>query len=158
MAKEQKYKNVVENIGPLRVRSKLEKYCYEALEQAGVPFNYEEIRFNLLSKGSYENCIESKSKSVPGKTRKTKIFEHSPRFRSVTYTPDFSGTYAGRSWIIETKGMKTPAFNIKWKMLKEALKEYKLDYDLYMPSNRKQINETIKIIKNGGIQKNLGNK
>ena len=48
---------------------------------------------------------------------------------------------------METKGMKTQDFIIRWKLFKKYLTEHGLDYTLFMPTNKKQIEESIRIIK-----------
>ena len=61
----------------------------------------------------------------------------------MTYTPDF----VGDKWIIETKGNPNDAFPLRWKLFKKYLVDHDLIYDLYVPRNHKQIDETIKQIK-----------
>lgn len=65
-----------------------------------------------------------------------------PRVREITYTPDF----VGKDWVIETKGMKTPDFLLKWKLFKKYLIDNNLKYTLYMPSNQKQVRLAIEHI------------
>lgn len=43
--------------------------------------------------------------------------------------------------------MRTPDFNIKWKLYKKYLEEHHLDYLLLMPTNKKEILESIELIK-----------
>jgi hypothetical protein len=65
-----------------------------------------------------------------------------PRVREITYTPDF----VGKDWVIETKGMKTPDFLLKWKLFKRYLTDNNLKYTLYMPSSQKQVRLAIEHI------------
>jgi len=65
--------------------------------------------------------------------------------RPATYLPDFVNLKEG--WIIEVKGLRTEAFNLRWKLFKKYLVDNKLFYDLYMPGNQAQVKEVIKIIK-----------
>ena len=65
--------------------------------------------------------------------------------RSTTYLPDFTNLKDG--WIIEIKGMKSDVFNLKWKLFKNYLVKHNLNYELYMPGNKKQVLQTINIIK-----------
>ena len=48
---------------------------------------------------------------------------------------------------METKGMRTPDFNIKWKLFKRYLMEQQLKYILFMPTSKKEIIQSIEIIK-----------
>lgn len=53
--------------------------------------------------------------------------------------------------------MKTQDFIIRWKLFKKYLSDKKLDFTLFMPTNKAQIIESIKLIKeleNGETEKN----
>jgi hypothetical protein len=63
--------------------------------------------------------------------------------RPITYTPDF----VGKGWIIETKGMRTPDFNLKWKLLKHKFKNKKIQ--LFLPQSVKELDQAIEIIQHG---------
>lgn len=55
---------------------------------------------------------------------------------------------------METKGKRTPDFNLKWKMFKKYLIDNKMDdFVLFMPSNQREIKTCIEIIKEQGQQK-----
>ena len=45
------------------------------------------------------------------------------------------------------KGLKSDVFNLKWKLFKQYLVKNNLNYELYMPGSKKQILQTIEIIK-----------
>lgn len=126
-----KYKNIVDNT----YRSNLEKYCAEELLSNEIEFLYEPYQIQLVPK--------FKSEIISYERVKKKFIPQYPNIRSITYTPDF----VGDTWIIEVKGMKTPDFNIKWKMFKKHLAENELRYTLFMPHNKKEIRESIRIIK-----------
>lgn len=106
------------------------------LVEAGIKFEYEPYAielmpaFTALSVSSFEKYRKN---FVPKK----------PKIQSISYTPDF----VGHNWIIETKGIRTPDFNIKWKLLKHYffLKGQKVL--LLMPSNKKEIGISIELIK-----------
>ena len=101
-----KYKAVAGN----GFRSGLEAYCSRILTEKGVIFAYEEDIVLLHPK--FQFC----SFDV-----KRKIIKQTCSCRDMTYTPDFVGP--NWSWVIETKGMATPEFLIKWKLFKFWLKQ-----------------------------------
>jgi hypothetical protein len=74
------------------------------------------------------------------------------KLRPITYTPDFTDY----DFIIECKGYETDVFKIKWKLFKNYLVQHNMNYDLYMPKNHKEVDESILEIKNkrdNGINK-----
>jgi hypothetical protein len=137
----------VRNAQPIKVdgiqfRSKLEAYTYNKLKEAGLTFDYEKERFELMPKfttigDSYE-MTRRKGEKV--------FIEVTPHVRAITYTPDFTNTEAG--WIIECKGNPNDAFPLRWKLFKKYLKDNDLKYDLYLPRNRKQVDKTVELIRN----------
>jgi hypothetical protein len=53
--------------------------------------------------------------------------------------------------------MKTPDFQIKWKLFKKHLEDNRIDAVLFMPTNKKEIITSIQIIKqlnNGKVTTN----
>jgi len=60
--------------------------------------------------------------------------------------PDFTNLNDG--WIIECKGLRTEAFNLRWKLFKNYLVKNDLNYELYMPGTKAQVLETVRLIKN----------
>ena len=153
MRRKKKYNKKVRNatvtvFNGVKFKSKLEKFTYQYLKVAGIPFKYEEDRFVLIDKFVYEGeCIEKKKRK--GKNVFLKSSENIPQ---ATYLPDFTNLDQG--WIIECKGLRTEAFNLRWKLFKNMLAKEKKSYDLYMPGTQKQILETINDIKRK--QKELG--
>lgn len=73
-----------------------------------------------------------------------KSFKEVTSTRAIHYIPDF----VGDNWIIETKGVKTDGFKMKWKLFKQLLWEQGLNYDLYLPSNQKEVNFVVEHIQN----------
>ena len=69
----------------------------------------------------------------------------SENISQATYLPDFTNLDQG--WIIECKGLRTEAFNLRWKLFKNMLAKQKKSYDLYMPGTQKQIMEVVNDIK-----------
>ena len=120
-----------------KFRSKLEKFCAHELIVNKIPFDYEKWSVELQPK--FKSSITSYEKV------KKEFVPLSQNIRAITYTPDFVGS----NWIIETKGLETSDFKIKWKMFKKYIEEIsEIKYTLFKPTNQKQIKETIKIIKN----------
>ena len=135
-------------IDGVEFRSRLEAFTYAELKKEGIEFDYEKEKFILMDKFKYENVSIEKRKKK-GKL----VFDQAlTSIRSTTYLPDFTNLEEG--WIIEVKGMKTDVFNLKWKLFKQYLVKNNLNYELYMPGSKKQILQTIKIIKekNGNIK------
>ena len=117
----------------IQFRSSLEVYCYQQLIKNGLEANYETLVIELIPKFTFTGkCLESS---------KNGLKLDSATCRPMTYTPDF----VGDGWIIECKGFKgMDTWQIKRKLIKYYLKDSGIDY--YIPSNRKQIDEAIKII------------
>ena len=125
-------------------KSKLELHCYKQLKEHNIKFKYEEIKYELVPSFKFENdsyeLFKVKGIRTFGKQR--------PLVRSISYTPDFVGTYPGskKKFIIETKGNPNDAFPLRWKLFKRYLQMKKADIDLYMPRNQKQVNEVVELI------------
>ena len=149
MKKKGRIKNVIAtSVDGVKYRSRLEAFTSIELRRAGIKFDYEKEKFLLMDKFVYEGISIEKRKKK-GKLIYDQAFKS---IRSVTYIPDFTNTKDG--WIIEVKGMKSDVFNLKWKLFKQYLAKNNLNYELYMPGSKKQVLQTIKIIKekNGSIR------
>lgn len=109
----------------LHFRSKLECYTYEAFMNAGIPVEYEPKHFTLLEKFEYN---------------KEKI-------RPITYLPDFIGTYKGKKFIVECKGLVGDSFPLRYKLFKYYLKKHRSKARLFLVRNHKQVDEMINDIK-----------
>lgn len=112
-------------------RSKLEQTCASLLTEHNIPFFYERIKLNLIDSFKFSSV-----------ERVGKTFKAVESVRSMSYTPDFVGAH----WVIETKGMKTPDFLIKWKLFKNYLLTHQLTPLLFMPTNKKEILTSIEHI------------
>lgn len=123
-----RYKNIPKG----RYKSKLEAYTGQQLQKNNLWFRYEPKSFLLWPGRAFPESLERKGK----KMRCVK------RERSISYTPDF----IGKNWIIETKGIRTKDFNMRWKLFKEWLQENELNYYLYLPSTPKDVDLCIKHI------------
>ena len=110
----------------LHFRSKLECYTYEAFMNAGIPVKYEPKHFTLLDKFVYLD----------------------EKIRAITYLPDFVGSYKGKQFVVECKGMITESFPLRWKLFKRYLKSHRSKHKCYLVRNHKQVEEMIDDIKN----------
>ena len=71
----------------IKFKSKLEKFTYQCLRVAGIPFQYEQVRFTIIDKFKYPGeCIEkkkSKGKNVfvheEGKTTRESVIRKDAR-------------------------------------------------------------------------------
>lgn len=126
-----KYKNVP--VGEFK--SNLERTAAQLLQQWGLLFEYEP--WTVVLADSFLSEIISYERI--GKNYKQQRFKVQP----ISYTPDF----VGDAWIIETKGKKTPDFILKWKLFKKHLAENGLKFTLFMPTNKREIIQSIEIIK-----------
>jgi hypothetical protein len=128
-------------IDGIQFRSTLETTCYLKLKENNIPFEYEKYKIQLIPSFKFNGtAFESKKK------KKSKIFgEIKNDVHGIQYIPDF----VGNGWIIECKGYPNEAFPLKWKILKWRLSELAPNVRLFLPSNRQQIEECIKIILDG---------
>ena len=129
-------KSVVDGI---KFDSQLEVYCYKALNNVGLSFEYAQKTFTIVEGFKY-----SGESYEADKRKGTGMYPKSNNLQSVKYTPDF----IGNGWIIETKGRQNEAFPMRWKLFKKYLQDNNLKYDLYMPHNHKQVDECIQMILN----------
>lgn len=131
--------------GAITFASSLEAYTFDRLKDLGVPFEYEGESFELIPSFKYEGEY---LKSTQGKDIMTD--QSGKVVRGITYTPDFISR--DREFIIETKGFvpSNHSFPLRWKLFLKFLSENDMShYSVYLPKNRKQVDEVIKSIKNG---------
>jgi|TARA_Y100000015_G_C2375490_1_gene82289 hypothetical protein len=130
-------KHVVDGI---TFASGLELYCYKALKKAKIPHEYEGKTFELVEKFKFEGLLMDK-----GKTKGKTTFKQKPgNIRNISYTPDFINLKEG--FIIETKGIRTPEFKMRFKLFLKYLYDTNQKLDVYVPSNQKEVNETVDLI------------
>ena len=121
----------------LNFKSNLELHCYKKLEEAKVPVKYEQETFTIFPAMVYPlACYE-------GTTRK--LYNKGSKIRPITYTPDFVDPKG--KFIIETKGYANESFPLRWKLFKKHLKDNNHHYVLFMPRNKKQVDEVVELIK-----------
>ena len=118
-------------------QSNLELYCYKQLELAEILVDYEEHTFTIFPATVYpQACYEGTTK---------KLYNKVSKIRPITYTPDFVDPNG--KFIIETKGYANESFPLRWKLFKKHLKDNDHRYVLFMPRNKKQVDEVVEIIK-----------
>ena len=117
-------------------QSNLELYCYKKLKEAKILIEYEETTFTIFDAMVYpQACYEGTSK---------KLYYKGSKIRPITYTPDFVDPKG--KFIIETKGYANESFPLRWKLFKKYLKENNHHYVLFMPRNKKQVDEVVELI------------
>ena len=140
--KKKKYRSKVKNAKKssykgLDFKSNLELHCYKKLEEAKVPVKYEKKTFTIFPAMVYPlACYEGTTK---------KLYNKGSKIRPITYTPDFVDPKG--KFIIETKGYANESFPLRWKLFKKHLKENNHHYVLFMPRNKKQVDEVVELIK-----------
>ena len=118
-------------------KSNLELYCYKKLEESEILVEYEENTFTIFPATVYpQACYEGTTK---------KLYNKGSKIRPITYTPDFVDPEG--KFIIETKGYANESFPLRWKLFKKHLKDNDHRYVLFMPRNKKQVDEIVEIIK-----------
>jgi len=121
----------------LDFKSNLELHCYKKLETAKIEVKYEEETFTIFPATIYpQACYEGTSK---------KLYNKGSKIRPITYTPDFVDPKG--KFIIETKGYANESFPLRWKLFKKHLKDNNHHYVLFMPRNKKQVDEVVELIK-----------
>jgi len=120
--------------------SNLEVLCDKMLTEAGIVFEYN-TRHYMLSEGfkfcSYDGHKDGMKQKCIG--------------RPITYSPDF--LCPDQSWIIETKGMVTEGFQIRWKLFKKYCSIHLPNTLLIICHNKKEIAEAITLIQSHLNQK-----
>jgi hypothetical protein len=119
-------------------KSGLEKYMAQVLSENGILFQYEPTKFEVQPKFKFET--ESYERQANGKGEFKNRGEKA--VLPITYTPDF----IGEGFIIETKGYANESFPMKWKMFKFMVHNELMNVVLYKPQNRKECDETVKLI------------
>ena len=121
----------------LNFKSNLELHCYKKLEAAKIDVKYEEETFTIFQALVYPlACYEGTAK---------KLYNKGSKIRPITYTPDFVDPNG--KFIIETKGYANESFPLRWKLFKKHLKDNNHHYVLFMPRNKKQVDEVVELIK-----------
>jgi hypothetical protein len=125
-------------------KSGLEAYCGKRLKEEGIDFGYESESFTVQEGFTPTNKYY---KSVP---KDRYLVEASgKKVLPITYKPDFV-SHTNR-FIIETKGFvrANDSFPVRWKMFMKFLHDNHMDYQLFIPKNKDQVDSVINIIKDG---------
>lgn len=135
MARRSKKTSVQKKEKGIKLKSKLERYCYNQLSESSMPFCYECEKFELLPATELNTpCFEQFKKRLINR----------PKVNNMTYTPDF---VVFDRFIIETKGHLRPRDQVVWKLFKHFIKSNNLNYHIFMPRNRNQVDWVIDYIK-----------
>ena len=129
--------------GRIQMKSTLETYCYDQLKEAKLKFRYEPETFELIGSFRYPGTYHKSSKGKDVMTDATNRV-----VLPIKYTPDFVSH--DHRFIIETKGYvpSQHTFPLRWKLFLHYLRDNDMeDYMLFIPKNKKQVDETIRIIK-----------
>ena len=125
-------------------RSTIEKDMYKLLKESGIPFAYEERKFEIdegffSPNDSYEKFLNGRGKFIN---------RGSKEYKASQYTPDFTPPKGEPlKWVIEVKGRAFSEFPRTWRLFKKLLVKEKLGTICFVPRNIKDCIETIKIIR-----------
>ena len=114
-----KYGNKVIKVDGLKFDSKLEMYCFNMLKQFGIDFEFQ-VKIVLVDKFRYN-----------GKA-----------IREITLIVDFILENKGIKYYVDTKGFATDKSTIKYKLLKNKLKD-DLYTDVVWLKNQKEVQSFI---------------
>ena len=122
----------------IQFASGLEKYMYQALQNADIQARYEGETYVLqehflFDTDSYERQANGKGDMINRGQKK---------IQNIKYTPDFVSS----SFIIECKGRANESFPIRWKMFKKYVNWKMKHVTLYKPQNQKECDEVIRLI------------
>lgn len=124
----------------IKFASGLERYTYMALKKEKLFEGYENENYQLIEGFHFKN--ESYEKQSNGKGEY--INRGNKKILGIKYTPDF----VGKDYIIECKGRANESFPLRWKLFKLWLTKNNIGKTLYKPQNQKEVDQTIRLIKN----------
>lgn len=128
-------------------KSSLERTMAMLLDEAGIPFQYEAVTYNVVE--GFEFDYDSYERQANGKG--DMINRGRKKIQPIKYTPDFTG----EGFIIETKGYANETFPLRWKLFKRMLSgnDELLNVVIYKPQKISECEEVIKLIKQRYEQK-----
>jgi len=136
-----KYNSKANTYKGIRFKSRLETYMYKLFEDAGIKAEYERHKYNILDPFFFPfDCYE---KSIKGKAM---INKSNKKIRGIVYTPDFVIEDENTTYVVETKGIATPDFMVRFKLFKRWCLDQRKDFVIFMPRNQTQCNETLQTI------------
>ena len=122
-------------------KSGLEKNMAMLLDEAGIPFKYESITYEVVEGFTFDfDCYERQSNG-----KGDMINRGRKKVQPIKYTPNF----IGEGFIIETKGYANETFPLRWKLFKKMLSdtEHPVPITIYKPQKISECVEVIKLIK-----------
>lgn len=123
-------------------KSSLERTMAMLLDSAGIPFQYEPEKFEVVQ--GFHFPFKSYERQANGKG--DMVNRGQKKVHGISYTPDFIGD----GFIIETKGYANETFPMRWKMFKKMLVEGGYDPKnlvIYKPQKISECEEVVKLIK-----------
>ena len=118
--------------------SGLERYMYQALKKSKIKAEYEPETFVLQDGFMCDiQCYERQSNG-----KGDMVNRGEKKILPIKYTPDF----IGNGFIIETKGIRTPEFKMRFKLFLKHLHDTGQNLDVYVPSNQKEVDITVDTI------------
>lgn len=132
----------------IQFQSYLERTMYNLFIENGFVYDktffYEKAVITLIEPFNVLNEIWINKKST-----KTFILD-SKSVRKMIYTPDFTDNVDPLKckWIVETKGNPNESFPLRFKVFKLWLKAHNPTCRVFVPSNKTQCEETIKLLLN----------
>ena len=124
------------------VKNATEQYCLDRLKENGIFEGYENKTYTLLEEFYFENDLYARTQNAKGEFRN----RGQEKVRPITYTPDF----VGKDYVIEVKGYirqgSYDAFPLRFKLFKAWLNKNNIGKTLYVPRNKKEIDQTIELI------------
>ena len=124
----------------IQFASGLEKYMYQALQNAKIQAKYEGETYVLQEHFMFDT--DSYERQANGKG--DMINRGQKKIQNIKYTPDF----VSDSFIIECKGRANESFPIRWKMFKKHVKANLPHVTLYKPQSQKECDRVVELITN----------
>ena len=114
---------------------------YLLLKAHKIPNTYEGTKFTIIN--GFEFPFSSYEKTPKKKFLHDKGHK---KILPISYTPDFVDKQNPPRFIIECKGNPNERFPLVWKLFKRYLTVNKIKADLYVPRNKKDCLEVIRLI------------
>lgn len=126
----------------IEFKSKLEMYCYKALEREGIPAEYEGESIQLLEPFTDPAPFYKSHGKSPVKEKTNKV-------QGVIYTPDFVDRLENPHYgfYLEVKGRRNDSFPMRIKLFRYWRKRKGINKDYFEVGNEEEIEQAITIIK-----------
>lgn len=129
-------------IDNIKFDSTLESKMYKLLKEASIENTHNSITYTIIDGFTYKSDSYENS---PARTKSKQPLLSKQTVRRMQYTPDFVAP--DESWIIEVKGRANESFPLRWKMFKSVVNGWEKPPVLFLPSNVKECEEVVEIIK-----------